>query len=157
MLALRLTFGGGAMIMVIAKLLRHLRPSNLDSFTQRGSLALRGSLGAPQQLFHTQRWPMNCPSTEATIKLSVHFTRSVCGERIKCLINRVAYERGIIFLQLNSFCLFIYVQLSTSRVAVFKFVNGNSVEIYVSKFNFSLPEQIEQHSISLAFSVHLNY
>jgi len=40
---------------------------------------------------------------------------------------------------------------------VFNFVNGNSVEIYVSKFNFSLPEQIEQHSVSLAFSIHLDY
>jgi hypothetical protein len=49
------------------------------------------------------------------------------------------------------------VQLSTSRVAVFNFVSGNSVEIYVSMFNFRMPEQIEQHSVSLAFSIHLNY
>jgi hypothetical protein len=33
--------------------------------------------------------------------LLVQFTCNACGERTKRLINRVAYERGTIFLQVN--------------------------------------------------------
>jgi len=35
--------------------------------------------------------------------LLVQFTCNACGERTKRLINRVAYERGTVFLQVNFF------------------------------------------------------
>jgi hypothetical protein len=42
--------------------------------------------------------------------LLVQFTCNACGERTQRLINRVAYERGTIFLQVN-FVLCVYVQI----------------------------------------------
>ena len=48
--------------------------------------------------------------------LLVQFTCNACGERTQRLINRVAYERGTVFLQVN-FVLCVYVQIRVSSFA----------------------------------------
>jgi hypothetical protein len=51
--------------------------------------------------------------------LLVQFTCNACGERTKRLINRVAYERGTVFLQVNFIpCLYLCANANSRPTAL---------------------------------------